>query len=144
VQQLPNGDHLIGWGAVGLVSELSPTGALSFEMKLAPGVASYRAYRFVWEATPASPPALAATLTSATATTTQVAASWNGATAVASWQVLAGASPSTLAPVGSPVASTTFETLITAATTGPYVAVQALGANGTVLASSAAVAVRRP
>jgi hypothetical protein len=136
VQQLPNGDHLIGWGAVGLVSELSPAGALTFAMTLAPSVASYRAYRFPWVATPALPPALVAT-SAAGATTTQIAASWNGATGVASWQVLAGASPSTLAPVGAPVSSAGFETKITVATVAPYFAVQALGSAGTVLATSA-------
>jgi len=138
VQQLPNGDHLLGWGAVGLVSELSPAGALTFEMSLAEGVASYRAYRFPWVATPASAPAIAASVASAPATT-DVAASWNGATAVVSWQVLGGTAPGALAAVGSPVASSGFETQITAPTSAPYVAVQALGAGGAVLATSAAV-----
>jgi hypothetical protein len=138
VQQLPNGDHLLGWGAVGLVSELSSSGALTFEMSLANGVASYRAYRFPWAATPATPPALVASIASG-ATATALAASWNGATGVASWQVLAGAGAGTLAPVGSPVVSTGFETRITAATTAPYVAVQALSAGGAVLATSAVV-----
>jgi hypothetical protein len=129
VQQLPNGDHLLGWGSVGLVSELAPTGALTFELKLATGVASYRAYRFPWTATRAGG-----------ATSTQIAASWNGATRVAEWQVLAGASAGALSAVGAPVASSGFETSITAATGAPYVAVQALGAAGAVLATSAAVA----
>jgi hypothetical protein len=134
VQQLPNDDHLIGWGAVGLVSELSPGGSLTLEMTLAPGVASYRAYRFPWIATPAAPPTLVVSRASADAT--EVAVSWNGATSVASWQVLAGASPSTLAPVGAPVASSSFETVMTAATGAPYVAVEALGASGAVLGTS--------
>jgi hypothetical protein len=138
VQQLPDGDHLLGWGAVGLVSELSPAGALTFEMSFPHYVTSYRAYRFPWTATPATPPAIAATHASG-ASTTQIAASWNGATGVMSWQVLAGASASALAPVGAPVSSSGFETTITAATTEPYVAVQALGAGGAVLATSATV-----
>jgi hypothetical protein len=139
VQQLPDDDHLIGWGAVGLVTELSPAGALTLAMTLAPGVASYRAYRFPWVGTPATAPAVAATVATG-ASTTQIAASWNGATGVLGWQVLAGPSPTALAPVGTPVASTGFETVITAATAAPYVAVQALGAGNAVLASSAAVA----
>jgi hypothetical protein len=138
VQQLPNDDHLIGWGAVGLVSELAPSGVLTFEMRLATGVSSYRAYRFPWVAAPATAPAVAAAIASG-ATTTQIAASWNGATGVVSWQVLAGASASALAPLGAPVASAGFETTITAATTAPYVAVQALGAGGAVLGTSAAI-----
>jgi Arylsulfotransferase (ASST) len=139
VQQLPNDDHLIGWGAVGLVSELSASGALTFEMELAPNVASYRAYRFPWAATPSAPPAIV--VTGVSTSTTQIAASWNGATAVASWQVLAGESPSALAPVGAPVASSGFETVIAAATSAPYVAVEALGAGDAVLATSAAASV---
>ena len=138
VQQLPDGDHLLGWGAVGLVSELSPTGALTFEMSFPRDVTSYRAYRFPWTATPPAPPAIAATQASG-GSTTQVAASWNGATGVVSWQVFAGASASTLTPVGALVPSSGFETTITAATTEPYVAVQALGAGGVVLATSATV-----
>jgi hypothetical protein len=55
--------------------------------------------------------------------------------------VLAGAAPSGLAPLGAAVASSGFETLISAATSAPYVAVRAIGAGGAVLGTSAAVAV---
>ena len=48
VQQLANGDQLVGWGQIGLVSEFSPTAALTFQLKLPPNVESYRAYRFPW------------------------------------------------------------------------------------------------
>ncbi len=51
VQQLANGDQLVGWGQIGLVSELSPTMSLTFELKLPANVESYRAYRFPWAAT---------------------------------------------------------------------------------------------
>jgi hypothetical protein len=141
VQQLPNADQLVGWGQVGLVSETSATGTtLTFQLSLPPLVESYRAYRFPWSAQPAMPPVLVAT-TGATAGTTQIAASWNGATAVLDWQVLAGASPSALAAVGGPVASSGFETLINAATSARYLAVRALGAGGAVLGTSASVTV---
>ncbi|MGD0386711.1 MAG: arylsulfotransferase family protein, partial [Solirubrobacteraceae bacterium] len=140
VQTLPNSDQLVGWGQVGLVSETSPSGALTFQLSLPSLVESYRDFRFPWIAVPATPPALVATAGSA-AGTTAIAASWNGATGVADWQVLAGASAAALAPIGAPVASTGFETLITAATSGPYVAVRALGSNGAVLGTSAAVTV---
>ena len=135
VQPLSNADHLLGWGQIGLVSEISAAGALTFQLSLPTPVQSYRAYRFPWSAAPLTPPAVAATRPSG-ATTTSVAASWNGATAVAAWQVLAGTTPSALAPVGGPVASTGFETPINAPTTAPYVAVQALSANGQVLATA--------
>jgi hypothetical protein len=78
------------------------------------------------------------------AATTAVAASWNGATGVRFWQVVAGASPSALVPVGPAVANGGFETNITAATTAPYVAVRALGAEGRTLATSAPQRVLAP
>jgi hypothetical protein len=69
-------------------------------------------------------------------------ASWNGATEVASWQVLAGSSPSTLKPAAS-AARTGFETAIPlpAVAGGGYVEVQALNGAGAVIGTSAAVKV---
>ena len=140
VQQLTNTDRFVGWGQIGLVSEFSAQGALTFQLSLPGPVESYRAYRFPWSAQPAAPPVIAASRAAGSATTA-IAASWNGATGVVAWQVLAGASASALAAVGTPVASSGFETAISATTSAPYVAVQALGAGGVVLATSAALAV---
>ncbi|HVC85230.1 MAG TPA: arylsulfotransferase family protein [Solirubrobacteraceae bacterium] len=140
VQQLTNTDRLVGWGQIGIVSEFSAQGVLTFQLNLPAPVASYRAFRFPWSAQPATPPVLVASRAAGSATTA-IAASWNGATGVLAWQVLAGSSASALAAVGTPVASSGFETALSAATSAPYVAVQALGAGGAVLATSAAVAV---
>jgi hypothetical protein len=64
-----------------------------------------------------------------------VEASWNGATDVASWRVLAGTSPGRLAAVAAaPHAG--FETTIAAPPTGRYVAVQAVGRDGAVVGTS--------
>jgi hypothetical protein len=136
VQELTNSDQLVGFGQIGVVSEFSLAGALTFQMTLPAAVGSYRAYRFVWTATPKTPPVASATRPSGTTTTT-VAASWNGATGVVAWQVLAGASPTTLAAVGSATASAGLETQVVVATAAPYVAVQAIGTGGTVLGTSA-------
>jgi hypothetical protein len=46
VQPLSNSDHLVGWGQIGLVSEISAAGALTFQLSLPGPVQSYRAYRF--------------------------------------------------------------------------------------------------
>jgi len=143
VQQLTNKDQFVGWGQIGIASEFSLGGALTFQLTLPPLVESYRAYRFPWSAQPTTPPVLGASR-SAGASTTAVAVSWNGATDVASWQVLAGTSAQALAPVGTPVVSGGFETTITAATSAPYVAVRALGSTGKVLATSAVVGVSTP
>jgi hypothetical protein len=143
VQQLTNADQFVGFGQIGIASEFSLRGALTFQLTLPPLVESYRAFRFPWSAQPLTLPAVAASR-AAVATTTQVAVSWNGATDVVAWQVYAGTSRTSFGPVGAPVASTGFETSIAAATTAPYVAVQAIGAHGHVLATSAAVAVTAP
>lgn len=136
VQVLPGGNMLIGWGPEPYVSEYTASGSLVWDAILAGTTNSYRAYRFPWTGTPAGAPAVAAGAGSSGKT--NVYASWNGATTIASWRVLAGASPSALAPAGSG-AFGGFETTIPIAGTPAYVAVQALGASGNVLGTSAAV-----
>jgi hypothetical protein len=69
-------------------------------------------------------------------------ASWNGATQIASWQLLAGGSPDSLAPVGRPAPFADLETSISASTRSPYVAVRALGAAGQTLGQSRPARVR--
>jgi hypothetical protein len=132
-QLLANGDHFVGWGQAGEISELSRTGLLTFDMHLpAPG-GTYRAVRFVWHARPLTQPALAAARPVHGAT--QLYASWNGATDIASWRVLAGSSPRQLAAIGI-YPSQGFETAIIAPTEAPYLRVQALSAAGSLLRSS--------
>ena len=135
-QALPEGEELVGWGEAGYVSQFSSTGALTFDMHLSAPGESYRAYRFPWSATPAHAPALAAAAGSGASTVAY--ASWNGATAVTGWRVFAGPSPKSLAAVGQ-FSRAGFETEMTVGTTQPYIAVQALGAEGQVLGSSVAV-----
>ena len=78
----------------------------------------------------------------ATEDSTAVFASWNGATEVASWRVLAGAGPGSLtAQVTMPDSG--FESTVTFPNSEPYVAVQALGAAGQLLGTSEPVKVRR-
>jgi hypothetical protein len=92
--------------------------------------------RFAWSATPAAVPAIA--LKAAGAATT-VYASWNGATGVAAWQVLAGPTPATLAAVAA-APSAGFETAITVPSAAQVFAVRALGPAGEVLGNSHAIA----
>ena len=137
VQALPNGDWFVGWGQEPYFSEFSPEGQLLFEAHFPAHVRSYRDFRFAWTGTPAHPPVFAFQ-TGAEGQGT-VYASWNGATEVASWRVLAGSSASSLSAVAQ-VPRSGFETAIPlpAGTAGPYLAVQALGASGQVLGSSVA------
>jgi hypothetical protein len=70
-------------------------------------------------------------------TTANVYVSWNGATRVASWRVLAGSAANALQAVVT-TGRQGFETQIPIATQ-PYVAVQALDAAGRTLATSSVV-----
>ena len=81
-----------------------------------------------------SPPAVAAARSGAAVT---VWASWNGATGVARWRMLAGPRPGSLRPV-TVVRKRGFETAATIPARR-YVAVQALGAKGRVLGRSRTV-----
>jgi hypothetical protein len=138
MQALGNGDWFVGWGQEPYFSEFSPEGQLLFDAHFPPHDESYRAYRFEWAGTPAHPPTFAFQSGGTGAGT--VYASWNGATLVASWRVLAGESLSSLSTVALAPRSG-FETAIAvpAGTLGSYVQVQALGAAGQVLGSSGAV-----
>ena len=69
-------------------------------------------------------------------------ASWNGATEVDTWTVLAGKTPGALARAGSQRRAG-FETTITVNTEGPYFAVAADDAGGHVLAQSATVSLEK-
>ncbi len=136
LQALSNGDWMVGWGEVPYFSEFSPAGALLLDAHLPSTYESYRAYRLPWSGQPSDSPSLAVTRSRVGAT---VYASWNGATQLASWRVLAGSSPSNLAPVAS-AARSGFETAVAVPTpaAGAYVAVQALDATGAVIGASRA------
>lgn len=135
-QLLPGGNELIGWGQAGPVSEFAKTGALTLAMHLPPRSNSYRAYRFPWSAQPSASPSLA--VSPGSGSTTELYASWDGATDVSSWQVLAGESAQSLQPVGT-FARNGFETAMSVPGSEAYFAVSALGAAGSVLGTSAAV-----
>ena len=134
-QTLPNGDDLVSWGSVPEITEFNAAGKSNFDMSLSGQ--TYRAFRAPWTGIPDYPPAVASSRGTGNAVT--VYASWNGDTQVASWQILAGATPSSLSPVGQPQAKTGFEAKITVQTAGPLVAAQARDGSGKVLATSPAV-----
>ena len=135
----PNGNVFVGWGAAPVFSEFSAGGRLLFDGQLTRGKGNYRAIRERWTGTPATRPAVAARRTRAGRML--VYASWNGATEVARWQVLAGR-PSRLRGVASK-ARDGFETEITARSRASHVAVRALDARGRVLGTSRAERPRR-
>jgi Arylsulfotransferase (ASST) len=136
LQALAGGDWLVGWGQSPYLSEFSPSGKLLFDAHMPAAYESYRAYRQAWTGRPTTRPAVAVTRASSHET---VQASWNGATDVSSWRVLAGPAKSSLAAVASaPRAG--FETSIALPgplSPGSYLSVQALDATGAVIGASA-------
>jgi hypothetical protein len=93
---------------------------------------NYRAYVFPWKATPSAPPAVK---TSSADGQTVVYASWNGATEVASWRVLAGKDSHHLALVATRT-RTGFETSISFPRTFKTYEVVALDSRGKTLGRS--------
>jgi Arylsulfotransferase (ASST) len=135
-QMLPNGNVFVGWGRALAISEFNHDGKLLFDARLQPGNRSYRAFHFEWSGSPTDRPACEAERTSEEKV--RIYASWNGATEVASWEVLAGGRPGRLGPLGS-VAREGFETAMEVRTTDPYVAVRAKDRLGRTLATAAPV-----
>jgi hypothetical protein len=114
---LPEGDWLMGYGNLPNFTEYSSSGTVLLDGTLGKGVQSFRTYLSPWSGHPTSLPAIAATRTGSTVT---AHTSWNGATEVASWQLLAGESPSVLVPLAT-VPRSGFETSATLTTTAAYV-----------------------
>jgi Arylsulfotransferase (ASST) len=136
VQVLPNGNVFVGWGSEPFFSEFSRDGKLIFDASFPSEVESYRAFRFPWKGQPEESPAVVAESGAEDEVTLYV--SWNGATEVATWQVLAGSGTDDLEPAGS-APRKGFETAITLNTDEPYVAVKAKDSSGQVLGASKAV-----
>ncbi len=131
-QPLKNGNVFVGWGSQGYFSEFSQSGKLLFEAELPGPDLSYRTTLGQWEGQPLTPPAGAARRSGAGTT---VYASWNGATQVASWRVLAGSGAGPMRTVANAPRSG-FETAITVPQGYNSFAVQALTANGRVAGAS--------
>jgi hypothetical protein len=137
LQLLPGGNVLISWGPEEHVSEHARNGRLLFDLVVPPGADSYQAFRDPWRGEPLDRPALAARRgASANGDRVTAWASWNGATELRSWQLLAGDDPDALVPLGDPVERSDFETTLRARTNAPYVAVAALDADGDQIGSS--------
>jgi EmrB/QacA subfamily drug resistance transporter len=140
-QPTANGNRFIGWGSEPYFSEYSSSGKLLLEGEFPEPDLSYRATAAPWVGLPESPPVGVARTEGGRTT---VYASWNGATEVVSWRVLAesgGAAPSGPGATtsGSVTAATAaksgFETAI-AVPAGRAFKVEALNAAGRVIGTS--------
>ncbi len=131
MQLLPNGNALVGWGSEPYFTEYSPSGSRLLDVKWPDGDNTYRAlFTDTWVGTPYYPPRAAVRAKT-------VYASWNGATGVAKWQVLAGANTKHLKVVASKRRGG-FETAIALRQRYGSYEVRALNASGAVLGTSRA------
>jgi hypothetical protein len=130
-QLLPDGHLFVGWGGSPFVTEFGASGSIVFDARLPRGGESYRAFRFPWAGRPADHPA-------AVAFGGSIYASWNGATEVASWQLLEGGAGGDLRPTQR-VPRTGFETALRPGAGTRVAAAAALDAAGTELGRSPVV-----
>jgi hypothetical protein len=136
MQLLPDGRAFVGWGAEPYYTEFDADGSVIMNGQLPNRDQSYRAFTGDWAGHPASKPAVALRRNPSRGTAVYV--SWNGATEVATWRVLAGKHPSSLAPVATQPRNG-FETVIVADSPGPYFVVAAHDTSGQQLGESAVV-----
>lgn len=135
-QFLPDGHVFVGWGGWPYVTEFDRSGRVLFDVYFGHGkkpgqdADTYRAYRMAWSGRPLTRPDIAVA-------GDKVYVSWNGATNVKQWRVLTG--ESNALQRGATVPKGGFETAIPLSGDAKFVAVQALGPNGRVLATSKTV-----
>jgi len=129
LEPLVNGNEFVGWGSSPFLTEYSASGDMLLDARLPGSDITYRARVEPWVGVPLTSPAGAAR-TKGGKTTVYV--SWNGATEVASWRVLAGAGAQTVATA----AKAGFETAIPVAPAYKTFTVQALDAHGKVIGTS--------
>ena len=141
-QSLPGGSMMVGFGSQRSFTEFDADGDVLWDARTATGYESYRAYRVPWVGRPRTRPRVAASDSAGSGAGIDVYVSWNGATEVASWEVLAGNHETTLEPVRSAVRAG-FETRIGVNTSASHVAVRAKDASGRVLGTSPLTRVRR-
>ena len=65
VETLPNGNLFVGWGSQRWFTEFTPDGKVVFDGRIARGNDNYRAFRYPWVGTPATPPKVVAAATAA-------------------------------------------------------------------------------
>jgi hypothetical protein len=133
VQPLKGGNELVGWGSAPFFSEFDSSGRMLMDAVFPGHDLSYRAMLEPWVGQPLYPPSGAARRHGGR---TVVYASWNGATQVASWRVLAAPGGGGRLNSVSTAAKSGFETAIPLPGSYGLFKVQALDAHGRVLGTS--------
>jgi hypothetical protein len=138
---LGNGNVFVGWGSSPYFSEYTPSGTQMFSDGFRSPIRSYRAYRLPWTGHPPWAPSIAVKRAS-TQDHDNVYVSWNGATQVVQWRVLAGRSSTGPFKPLKTVAWASFETRIPVSTHATYFKVQGLGQKGKLLTHGTSPAVK--
>jgi EmrB/QacA subfamily drug resistance transporter len=131
-QPLSDRNTFIGWGSEPYFSEFGPSGRKLLEANFPGSDLSYRETLAEWVGLPLTKPLGAARHSGGT---TVVYASWNGATQVVSWRVLAAAGSGRMAPVATARRSG-FETAIRVPSGDRSLELQALAADGSTIGTS--------
>ncbi|KAI1620310.1 ASST-domain-containing protein [Exophiala viscosa] len=155
-QYLPNNNKFIGYGSNAVIAEYGPftngtngtEGQVRWAASFGSGdlVSSYRAYKQVWHATPATKPSLVVLQAASNDTLTHCAGSstwrgyvsWNGATDVTKYIVYTGSTNTTLTATGQ-ASKTGFETEFVVPSGAAYVQVGAVENNGTAVTRKSSV-----
>jgi hypothetical protein len=132
-QPLSGGNVLVGWGSTPYFTEFSKAGKTLLDVRWPGPDVSYRVLRQRWVGLPTNPPSGAIRKPKGKTT---VYASWNGATQVAAWRVLAGSSKQHLSTVVRRAGRSGFETAISVPGNHSWFEVQALSSNGRVIRAS--------
>lgn len=141
VQSQAGGNWFVGFGSQPYFSEFTTPGRLLFDARLPIDDGSYRVVRAPWSALPPTRPNVVVKRHAPGAVWVYV--SWNGATRVARWRVLAQRPDGRLVPVAS-APDRGFETRIAVRTGAARFVVRALGAGGGALRSSLVVGITGP
>jgi EmrB/QacA subfamily drug resistance transporter len=132
-QPLPGGAMFVGWGSEPSFSEYGRSGKLLLGGELPGPDLTYRATVGRWVGEPLSVPAGVALAANGGAT---VYASWNGATQVSAWRVLASAGANGQLSVVARAPKSGFESAISVPRGERSFKVQALDANGRIVGTS--------
>jgi hypothetical protein len=139
-QVLADGHVFVGWAGRTFASEYDEAGREIYRSQLLDHNQTYREYRIPWHGSPTTVPSVVASKSGAR---TKVWVSWNGATDVAEWRLRIAGSPARVTTPAGIYRRSSFETVLTVKVRPKYVTVQALRANGSVMASSSPIAVKQ-
>jgi hypothetical protein len=135
MKRLAGGNWLLGYGTLPELTEFGADGRVLLDAQLGANVQNYSAGLSRWEGHPLTRPSVVVERLPGNRRAVQV--SWNGATEVAQWRILAGPSAGALSPVAS-ARRTGFQTTISTRATR-YLSVQALDRAGAVIGVSRVV-----